>query len=64
VQVITISLHNPGGLDMNGEHLAWVVTHLNELFESALLGSTMLPLLIVAGSEWRQRRIANASLRA
>jgi len=50
---------------MNGEHLAWVVTHINELFEAALLGGLvgggLLPLLIVARSKWRQQRIPNAS---
>jgi hypothetical protein len=53
---------------MNVEHLAWVVNHINELFEAALLGGSvgggLLPLLIVAGSKWRQRRITNASPRA
>jgi hypothetical protein len=44
---------------MSGEHLAWVVTHINELLEAAVLGGSLLPLLIAAGITWRQRRASN-----
>ena len=46
---------------MSGEHLAWIVTHINELFEAALLGGSLLPLLIVLGTKWRQRRTSRFS---
>jgi hypothetical protein len=46
---------------MSGEYLAWAVTHINELSEAALLGGSLLPLLILAGIKWRQRRTSNAS---
>jgi hypothetical protein len=44
---------------MSGEHLAWTVPHLNELFEAALLGGSLLPLLVAAGISLRQRRTSN-----
>jgi hypothetical protein len=44
---------------MSGEHLAWAVTHIKELVEAALLGGSLLPLLIAAGISWRQRRTSN-----
>ena len=48
-----------GGVEMSGEHLAWTVTHLKELFEAALLGGCLLPLLVAAGISLRQRRASN-----
>jgi hypothetical protein len=44
---------------MSGEHLAWAVTHLNELCEAALLGGSLLPLLVAAGISLRQRRASH-----
>ena len=44
---------------MSGEHLAWAVTHIKELLEVALLGGCLLPLLIAAGINLRQRRASN-----
>ena len=41
---------------MSGEHLAWAVTHLDQLFEAALLGGSLLLLLVAAGIHLRQRR--------
>ena len=43
---------------MSGEYLAWAVTHINELLEAAVLGGSLLPLLVAAGINWRQRRAA------
>jgi len=44
---------------MGSEDLAWAVTHLNELLDAALLGGSLLPLLIAAGINLRQRRASN-----
>jgi hypothetical protein len=44
---------------MSGEHLAWAVTHIDTLLEAALLGGSLLPLLIAAGITLRQRRASN-----
>jgi hypothetical protein len=44
---------------MSGEHLAWAVTHIDELLGAALLGGSLLPLLVAAGINWRQRRTSN-----
>jgi hypothetical protein len=44
---------------MSGEHLAWAVTHIDELLGAALLGGSLLPLLIAAGISWRQRHASN-----
>ena len=44
---------------MSGDHLAWTMTHIEELLEAALLGGSLVPLLIAAGISWRQRRTSN-----
>ena len=44
---------------MGDEHLAWAVTHIDELLGAALLGGSLLPLLIAAGINLRQRRASN-----
>ena len=44
---------------MGSEDLAWAVTHLNELLDAALLGGSLLPLLVAAGINLRQRRASN-----
>ena len=41
---------------MGVEHLAWAVTHIDDLLGAALLGGSLLPLLVAAGINLRQRR--------
>jgi hypothetical protein len=47
------------GGQQNGRHLAWNMPHIYELLEAAVLGGSLLPLLIAAGINLRQRRISN-----
>ena len=44
---------------MSGDVLAWAMTHIKELLEVALLGGSLLPLLIAARISRRLRRAAN-----
>jgi hypothetical protein len=41
---------------MNSEHLAWVVTNMDDVLEAGLLLGGFLPLLIAAVITHRQRR--------